>query len=231
MIELNLIDNMDLMAGYPDKYFDLAIVDPPYGINEDGGKNHTRGKLAKAKNYKPYSSGDKNAPNDEYFKELLRISKNQIIWGANHFISKIPHDSSCWVVWDKDNGGSDFADCELAWTSFKTSVRIFKWRWSGMLQENMKNKQKRIHPNEKPIQLYKWILSKYAKEGDKILDTHGGSMSIAIACANMGFDLTLAELDQGYFDAGVKRLETHIRQLQLFQEKPELIVNTHGKLL
>ena len=225
MIELNLIDNMDLMAGYPDKYFELAIIDPPYGINEDGGKNHTRSKLAKAKNYKPYSSGDKNAPNDEYFKELLRISKNQIIWGANHFISKIPHDSSCWVVWDKDNGGSDFADCELAWTSFKTSVRIFKWRWSGMLQENMKNKQKRIHPNEKPVDLYKWILSNYAKEGDKILDTHGGSMSIAIACADMGFDLVLAELDPDYFDAGVKRVETHIRQLQLYQEKPELIVN------
>jgi site-specific DNA-methyltransferase (adenine-specific) len=125
---------MELMAKYPDNYFDLAIVDPPYGIGQDGRNNHTRGKLAKANNYKSYSRYDDKSPDKSYFIELFRISKNQIIWGANHFISKIPHDSSCWIVWDKDNGKSDFVDCELAYTSFKTAVRIFKYKWQGMLQ-------------------------------------------------------------------------------------------------
>lgn len=127
MIQLGKItainaDCMEIMKQTPDKYYDLAIVDVPYGIGEDGAKNHTRGKLATSKNYKAYSSGDKEAPNIDYWNELTRVSKNQIIWGANHFISKIPFDSSCWIVWDKDNGETDFADCELAWTSFNTSV-------------------------------------------------------------------------------------------------------------
>lgn len=149
----------------PDKYWEIAILDPPYGIKEDGSKNHSRGKLAVAKDYKPFYGKDLETPSVEFFKELIRVSKNQIIFGANHFISKIPYDSSCWIVWDKDNGNNDFADCELAWTSFDTAVRKFKWRWSGMLQEDMKNKQKRIHPTEKTIQLYKWLLTNYAKEG------------------------------------------------------------------
>ena len=218
MLELNKLYNADCMAhmkDFPDNYFDLAIVDPPYGIGEDGSKNHTRGKLAKSKNYKAYSSGDIFPPDKTYWNELFRVSKNQIIWGANHFISKIPIDSSCWIVWDKDNGLTDFADCELAWTSFGTSVRKFKHKWQGMLQENMKNKQIRIHPNEKPTQLYRWLLTNYAKQGDKILDTHGGSFSHAIACHDLGFELVIIERDEEYFNAAVERLRWHQKQQKL----------------
>jgi site-specific DNA-methyltransferase (adenine-specific) len=209
-------DNMALMARYPDNYFDLAIVDPPYGIGEDGSKNHTRSKLAVAKNYKSFSGQDKEPPSHEYFEELIRISKNQIIWGANHFISRIPFDSPCWIVWDKINGESDFADCELAYTSFKTSVRKLEWKWAGMLQQDMKNKESRIHPTQKPVALYKWLLMNYAKPNDKILDTHLGSGSIAIACHDLEFDLTACELDTDYFNGALKRLENHKLQLKIF---------------
>ena len=207
---------MEYMKSVPDKHFELAIVDVPYGIGEDGSKNHSRGKLAIAKNYKPFHGNDKTAPDLDYFNELQRVSKNQIIWGANHFISKVPLDSPCWIVWDKVNGDNDFADCELACSSFNTAVRKFEWRWNGMLQQNMKDKENRIHPTQKPVALYKWLLKNYAKQGDKILDTHGGSMSIAIACHDMGFDLTLCEIDKDYYEAGVKRYNTHISQQKLF---------------
>ena len=228
-------DNMELIARYPDNYFDLAIVDPPYGIGEDGLKNHSRGKATKATRYTP-KNWDNEAPKTEYFKELKRVSKNQIIWGANHFIENIPNpNSSCWIVWDKDNTG-DFADSELAYASFKTAVRNFKWRWNGMLQQNMKNKQKRIHPTEKPIQLYEWLLINYAQRkcnhkhseqerefctdcrniDVKILDTHLGSGSIAIACHNLKFDLTACELDKEYYDKAIKRLKEHTAQQRLF---------------
>ena len=159
---------------------------------------------------------DSKAPNKQYFEELKRVSKKQIIWGANHFIENIPNaNSSCWIVWDKDNTGN-FADSELAYTSFKTAVRNFKWRWNGMLQQNMKNKQKRIHPTEKPIQLYEWLLMNYAKENDKILDTHLGSGSLAIACHNLGFELTACELDSEYYKSSIKRIKEHISQQRLF---------------
>lgn len=207
---------MDFMRDVPDKYYDLAIVDPPYGIGEDGSKNHTRSKIAKAKNYKSFYGKDANPPTNEYFKELFRISKHRIVWGANHFIENINKNSSCWIVWDKDNGESDFADCELAWTSFDTAVRKFTWKWNGMLQQNMKNKQIRIHPTEKPVQLYKWLLDKYAQKGDKILNTHGGSMSIGIACHDYDFEIDICELDKDYFDVATKRLKSHIRQLKMF---------------
>jgi len=204
------IDCMEFMADKPDKFYDLAIVDPPYGIGEDGKRNASRGKLAKPKIYKPYQNGDV-VPSKEYWDALRRVSKNQIIWGANYFISNIPFDSSCWIVWDKDNGKNDFADCELAYTSFSSSVRKFRFRWSGMLQGDMKNKQRRIHPNEKPIQLYEWLLVNYAKPGDKILDTHGGSGSICIACHDLGFDLDWCELDADYFESAKKRFEIYKR--------------------
>jgi len=198
-------DCMKIMVQYPDKYFSLAIVDPPYGINKGGGKLGGD-KLAVCKNYKPYVGADKESPPIMYFEELRRISKNQIIFGANHFISKIPIDSSCWIFWDKDNSGN-FADGELAWTSFKTAVRKFCFRWNGMLQGDMKNKEIRIHPNQKPVALYKWILSKYAKQGDKIIDTHLGSGSIGIACIELGFELTACEIDKNYFQLACKRLK------------------------
>lgn len=212
------MDNMDAMRQMPDKYFDLAIVDPPYGINEDGKSNHSRGKLAKATLYTP-KNWDAQSHQTEYFIELLRVSRNQIVWGANHFISKMPYDSSCWIVWDKDNFGNDFADCELAWSSFPKAVRKFVFRWSGMLQGNMKAKQIRIHPTQKPIQLYEWLLKNYAKPGDKILDTHLGSGSHRIAAYKMGFDFTGIEFDPDYFAASDKWFLESVR-MPLFDDIP-----------
>ena len=208
------IDCIEFMKTKPDKYYDLAIVDPPYGINMDGG--HIGGSvLAKTTAYTK-KDWDKEAPNEEYFKELFRVSKNQIVWGANHFISRMPYDSSCWLVWNKLNGDNNFADCELAWASFKTSVRKFDFRWAGMLQQNMKDKEIRIHPTQKPKDLYRWILKNYAKPNDLILDTHGGSMSISIACDMEGFDLDVTEIDTEYFINGQKRYEQYKQQPQLF---------------
>jgi site-specific DNA-methyltransferase (adenine-specific) len=208
-------DNMQLMARYPDKYFELAIIDPPYGIGEDGGKNHSRGKAARVTMYTA-KNWDASAPSKEYFLELLRVSKNAIIWGANHFIENIPNQNSpSWIVWDKDNTG-DFADAEIAWTNHKTAIRKFKWRWNGMLQGDMKNKEIRIHPTQKPVALYKWVLDKYAKQGDKILDTHLGSGSIAIACHDYGFELTACELDAEYYEKAIQRIKNHTNQTNLF---------------
>ena len=228
MLNITNEDNMLLMARYPDNYFDLAIVDPPYGIGESSNNNksrtnktnfgakNTRKTVVKSKDY-GNKKWDDNAPNKEYFTELKRVSKNVIIWGANHFIENIPNsNSSCWVVWDKQNGNNDFADCELAYCSFKTAVRMTSIRWHGMLQHDMKNKEVRIHPTQKPVKLYEWLLMNYAKEGDKILDTHLGSGSIALACHNLGFELTACELDKEYFDASIKRIKDHVSQTRMF---------------
>jgi len=213
MIELLHMDNMELLRQTPDNYYELSIVDPPYGIGASdykrGGTQH--GKSAAVCKVYEKKNWDSAAPNEIYFSELKRVSKNQIIWGANHFIESVNENSSCWIVWDKMTApGSGYADCELAWTSFKTAVRKAKIQWSGMLQPDMKNKEYRIHPTQKPVTLYKWLLKNYAKPGDKILDTHGGSMSIAIACYDLGFDLTLCELDKDYFEAGKKRFNDHV---------------------
>lgn len=211
------MDCMEYMATLPDKYFDLAIVDPPYGIGENGDKNSSRGKLAVAQNYKSFAGNDDEPPPIEYFKELIRVSKNQIMWGANHYADRLPNPkSSCWVVWDKVTGDNDFADCELAWTSFDTAVRKFSFQWLGMLQGDMKNKEVRIHPTQKPVKLYEWLLSKYAKEGHKILDTHGGSLSNVIACLNLGYEIVCTELDEHYFSEGVARVRKSQQQQRLF---------------
>jgi site-specific DNA-methyltransferase (adenine-specific) len=208
-------DNMQLMARYHDNYFDLAIVDPPYGMEKN---TYGSNKLANSKfscekiNHRKWDI----IPDKKYFDELLRVSKNTIIWGANHFIENIPNqNSTSWIVWDKDNTG-DFADAELAWTNHKTSVRKFQWRWNGMLQQDMKNKETRIHPTQKPVALYKWLLDKYAKQGDKILDTHLGSGSIAIACHDYGFELTACELDKEYYEKAIERIKNHTNQQKLF---------------
>jgi site-specific DNA-methyltransferase (adenine-specific) len=204
---------MLLMARYPDNYFDIAVVDPPYGIGEDKTKRPSRGKTkTKAHISKNW---DKEPPTIEYFNELKRVSKNQIIWGANHFIDKMPYKSSCWIVWDKKTVGNN-ADCELAYTSFKTAVRKFSYMWEGFWQEKMGDKEKRIHPTQKPVDLYKWVLDKYAKQGDKILDTHLGSGSIAIACHDYKFELTACELDKEYFDKAMERINNHVAQQKLF---------------
>jgi len=209
MLEINKYYNMDCMEGmkqFPDKYFELAIVDPPYGIGEDGSKG-VRTSPSRPNSYKrepKYKNGkwDNEPPKQEYFIELLRVSKNQIIWGANHFISKIPFDSSCWVVWDKNNIGTDFADCELAWTSFKTTVRKF----FGHKFIGTRGGQDCIHPTQKPIKLYEWLLKNYAKQGDKILDTHVGSGSSIIAFKKHNFDYIGFEIDKDYYKDSLKRI-------------------------
>lgn len=212
-------DCMDAMKEFPDGFFDLAVVDPPYGIGESGEKNHTRSCLAKSQEYKPFAGKDLQSPNKEYFEQLFRISKSQIVWGANHFISKIPIDSHCWLVWDKENGENDFADCELAWTSFSSAVRIFRFRWQGMLQGNMVNKEIRIHPTQKPVALYRFIFQRYAKRGDKILDTHLGSGSSRIAAYDAGLDFWGYEIDKTYFDLQEERFAKHTAQINLFLEE------------
>ena len=212
-IELLNTDCMEYMASIPDKFFNLAIVDPPYGIGAAKMGLGKGGGVAKSGNYVK-KDWDESAPNIDYFLEIKRISQNQIIWGANHFLGWV---GSGWIVWDKENGDTDFADCELAWTSFNKPVRKFAFKWMGMLQGDMKNKEERIHPTQKPVKLYRWLLNNYAKEGDKILDTHGGSMSSAIACHQMGFDLTLCELDKDYYEAGVKRFREQTMQQSLFK--------------
>jgi site-specific DNA-methyltransferase (adenine-specific) len=221
-INLNLGDCLEAMRAMPDNSYDLAIVDPPYGIGAsktNGGVSNPfggKGKKVKSKTYKE-KDWDNSAPKKEYFIELNRVSKNIIIWGANHFIENIPNaNSSCWIVWDKDNSENFFADCELAYTSFKTAVRRFKWKWHGMLQQDMKNKELRIHPTQKPVKLYEWLLDNYAKEGDRILDTHLGSGSIALACHNRGYSLDAYEIDKEYYNAAKERLRVHQSQLTIF---------------
>lgn len=215
-IELLNIDCMKYMATLPDKAFDLAIVDPPYGINMDGGKYGING-AAKAKEYNK-KDWDKKAPDKKYFDELQRISKNQIVWGANHFISRLPIDSSCWIVWDKQKVGGFFADSELAWTSFRSAVRNFTYQWHGMLQGDMKNKELRIHPTQKPVKLYEWLLQNYAKQGDRILDTHLGSGSSAIAAHYGGFDFVGCELDNEYYAAACARVRKETSQVSIFDD-------------
>ncbi len=203
-------DNMELMARYPDNYFDLAIVDPPYGIdlaNMNMGIGKTK-KASKAKNRKwTQKDWDNETPSPEYFKELFRVSKNQIIWGGNYFNLGI---CNKFIIWDKEvPEGLSFSDCEYAWTSFSGANKIF--RYSAYL-----NKNEKFHPTQKPPQLYKWLLDKYAKQGDKILDTHLGSGSIAIACHDYGFDLTACELDTEYYEKAIERIKNHVSQLKLF---------------
>lgn len=203
-------DNMLLMARYPDNYFDLAIVDPPYGIdlaNMNMGIGNTP-KSSKAKNrkWKP-KDWDSSIPSDEYFKELFRVSKNQIIWGGNYFNLGI---CNKFIIWDKEiPEGLSFSDCEYAWTSFSGANKIF--RYSAYL-----NKSEKFHPTQKPPKLYKWLVDKYAKDNDKILDTHLGSGSIAIACHDYGYELTACELDKEYYDKAIGRIKNHTSQQKLF---------------
>jgi len=241
---------MELMSRYPDKHFDLAVCDPEYGINvitgrsfgdplrKDGTIRHGVDKrngakiIRKASTYKK-KNWDASPATPEYFKELFRVSKNQIVFGANHFISRMPFDSSGWIVWDKINDGNDYADCEMAWTSFKKATRLFRFMWNGMLQGSSANgkalegdiskREKRIHPTQKPVALYKWIFKNYAKPGDKILDTHLGSGSIAIALDSMNkiekmnLTLTACEIDKEYFDDAIKRIKKETAQMSIFE--------------
>ena len=198
MLDLRNCDCMDLMREFPDKYFDLAIVDPPYGI---GANKMTLGN-GKNKIFRGASDWDASPPDDFYFSELFRVSRNQIIWGANYFPTML-FGTMGWIFWDKGTGLNDFSDGEIAFSSFQKALKKIFISWVGA---NAKDCGDRIHPTQKPVALYRWILSNYAKEGDKILDTHLGSGSIAIACHEKGFDLTGSELDPDYFKAMQKRL-------------------------
>jgi len=207
-------DCMVGMARYPDKYFDLAIVDPPYGIGEDGDKiKEYNSKPCDAwKGRKPKEYNKKNwdnaTPNKEYFLELQRVSVNQIIWGGNYF-SDMLNPTGSWVVWDKQVVMPTFSDGEMAWCSMKNSLKIARFLWAGYRKCE---ETERFHPTQKPVALYKWLLKNYAKPGDLILDTHVGSASSLIACYDMGFDAVGFELDADYYKASKQRLEDFMRQ-------------------
>lgn len=206
-------DCMELLRQTPDNYYSLALVDPPYGGNDAIGlKNNTNNKKQATKRT-DYHVFENKYPSLDYFNELKRVSKKQIIWGVNFY----PYSdifTGGRLCWDKK--GTAFGRAELAYLSFTKSVDVCEIVWNGMLQQDMKNKEVRIHPTQKPVSLYKWILDKYAKEGDKILDTHIGSMSIAIACHDYGFELVGCELDPDYYKKGIERVKNHVSQQKLF---------------
>ena len=214
MITATNEDNMLMMARYPDDYFDLAIVDPPYGL--DFAKYNRVSKASNGEKYisNNYKKGDWDniIPTLEYFKELFRVSKNQIVWGGNYF--NLPPNQN-FIFWYKQNPVSNFSDGEYAWTSFKKPALCFDYRYYGNLEGNT-SASKKYHPTQKPVKLYEWTLTNYAKEGDKILDTHRGSASLDIACHNLGFDLVTCEIDKTYFAEGNERLEQHQQQLTMF---------------
>jgi site-specific DNA-methyltransferase (adenine-specific) len=211
-LELNKfynVDCMDIMKDIPDKYFELAIVDPPYGI----GAGSEKFKNGTSKNNIGYKIKDWDIlPDEKYFNELFRISQNQIIWGGNYFITYL-RNTKCFIVWDKLTGKNSYADAEIAWTSFDSPIKIYKKLWLGA---NAKNETPRIHPTEKPVALYRWLLQNYAKPGDKIIDTHSGSGSLACACHLEKFDFLAIEKDADYYKASCERLETLRSQGTLF---------------
>ena len=218
VMELNKVihgDCLDVLKDMEDNSIDLVLTDPPYGIGEANGKNKARDGygLTKATDY-GVDDWDDSRPSKKYFDELLRVSKKQIIFGGNYFADMLPP-SSCWVVWDKDNGTTDFADCELAWTSFKTAVRIYKWRWNGMIQEPKHPKDTREHPTQKPTGLIKRILLDYSEEGQTILDPYLGSGTTAIACIKTNRNFIGIEKEQKYVDIANKRIQNELDQLKM----------------
>jgi len=206
MIELLHIDCMEYMATCKDKQFDLAIVDPPYENNDAIGLQNGNKHSAKRTNYHVFEN---IKPPADYFNELNRITKHWIIWGGNYF-----NLSGGAIVWNKN--GTAFGEAELAICNTHHSVKIFEYTWNGMLQQNMKDKEERIHPTQKPVQLYKWLLKNYAKPDMKIIDTHLGSGSSAIAAYDFGCDFVGCEIDKEYFEAAKKRFEVHKMQQKLF---------------
>ena len=211
-ITLYNMDCMELLKNTEDNFYDLAIVDPPYGIGV------TKNKRLNNNSNKEW---DNEIPKKEYFDELKRVSENQIIWGGNYFIEYLEN-TRCYLNWDKLNHSDTYADCEMAWTSFDKNAKIFKYMWDGNRYgfpgaiQGVGKKSIRIHPTQKPVKLYEWLLQNYAKPNDKILDTHLGSGSIAIACNRLKYELTACELDAEYFKASVKRYKEQTAQIQLF---------------
>lgn len=223
-IEIDNIYNMDCLDGMrimkeQGIKADWCITDPPYGIGVGkktciyDGKKYGKSKAHK-KEYNE-KDWDKQRIEKPYFDIMRDVSKEQIIFGGNYYTDYLPP-SSCWIVWDKENGATDFADCELAWSSYKGAVRIFRYMWNGMLQGNMKNKEKRVHPTQKPLPLIEWILNKYTKEGDLVLDPFMGSCTTAVACYKMNRNYIGFELDKEYYEIGMKRLEEVKNQISFF---------------
>lgn len=210
MAEINITceDNIDLMARYDDNYFDLAIVDPPYGLDCFDKPESKSDRIDKSGKISKWDT----KPNDDYFKELFRVSKTQIIWGANNFT--LPP-TEYFIIWNKLQTVNNFASCEYAWTNYKQPAKVFNFSIHKTMSER-KSEGGKIHPTQKPIQLYQWLLENYAKENDKILDTHIGSGSIAIACDKLGYDLTACEIDREYYKDCMERLKLHQDQLKLF---------------
>lgn len=222
-INIHNVDCMEFMAKVPDKYYDLAIVDPPYfdGPNKSGyyGKGYSSLGVKRVKHYDTLQEW--SVPDDKYFAELKRISTHQIIWGANHFAGRFDSSSSSWIVWDKENGASTFADAELAYTSHSTAVRIFKYMWNGMHQGtaggDVRKNEKRIHPTQKPKALYDWTYLNFARPEFKIIDTHLGSGSNAISAHYFGIaQFDACELDKSMFDAAVENVILRTQQEVLF---------------
>ena len=216
---MNVAYNMDCMEGmmqYPDGYFDLAVVDPVYGDVPSGGYMTNNGGGAALCNAYHNAVWQQPKTPPEYFTELFRVSKNQIIWGANYFVSEIGRSSPGWIIWDKCRPeGVNYADCEIAYTSFLEAARIFRYRWNGFVQQNMKHREVRIHPTQKPTDLYRWIYRNYAKTGDKILDTHLGSGTSRRAAHDFGFDFVGFELDKTYFDLQEQAFNEYTSQLRI----------------
>ena len=213
-IDIKHGDSLQAMKAMADNSFDWAIVDPPYGIGESSKNFASRSVLANSNKY-TVKDWDNQTPDSFYFSELKRVSKNQIIWGWNYFVAHLS-DCPSYIVWNKKNGANDFADCESAWCSKKGAARVFEYKWHGMLQENMKDKEVRIHPTQKPVALYKWLLETYTSEGDLILDTHLGSGSIAIACHYMKRNFEGYEIDQEYYENACKRFKEQTAQVALW---------------
>jgi site-specific DNA-methyltransferase (adenine-specific) len=204
------MDCMEGMKEFPDKYFELAIVDPEYGIGMDGQKECFCKNPKHNRKYHERKSWDNHIPSENYFLELQRVSQNRIIWGGNYFSKYLTDCHKGWVVWDKGQHGLTMSDCELAYSSFDCPTRVVTINRGELARENT------FHPTQKPIKLYKWLLTHYAKQGDKILDTHVGSASSLIACYELGFDYIGFELDEDYFKAATERLEAVKSQMRLF---------------
>lgn len=219
-------DCMNHLPNFPDKFFDLAIVDPPYGIDASNMKLGEGGGLYRAPKTYKRGNWDKTPPGPEYFRQLLRVSRDVIIFGANHFISRLPADrmdAKGWIIWDKNNGETSFADCEMAWTTFDVPARLVRYTWSGFIQGRMgDDKEPKIHPTQKPVYLYEWIISKFATAKDetpthmKLLDTHMGSQASRIAAHKWKREYWGYEIDPDYFETGTKKFLNDTAELTLF---------------
>jgi len=207
---LYLGDCVEIMEGFGPKEFDAVVTDPPYGLGEAAGKNKSRVQLSAAKDY-GNSDWDNQPVNQEVVDQILSLSDLQVIFGGNYY--SLPP-SSCWFVWDKDNNSNDFADCELVWTNLKMAVRKIKYRWNGMLQEDMRNKENRVHPTQKPVPVMVWCLEKIA-ESKSIMDPFMGSGTTGVACERLGRKFTGIEIDENYFDIACKRIEQEVNQLKM----------------